>query len=184
MATPPTHSTWLLCVAGQDDPELVRRLIETLALCEGEIQEQKISALHGRLTGLIQVRLPDQHAAHAWAQLQQLSAQGLHLLCRDPVSEPIRKRPLTLHIQGAYRVGLDHEIRLILESHRVQVDHYNQRTGAPGAAGTQPFQTLISGRTDAERFNAQRLQLALSRLARGLQIDLQFNDAALPTTVH
>lgn len=180
---PLMSSTWLLSIAGRDNPEVLQRLTETVALCEGRVLDQQITGMNGRLTGFLKFRMPNQYEDYAWRQIQLLAVYGLQVLSRDRLTSERENGTLTLRITGRYRIGLDHDIRLILESHRIMVDEYRQDAGDRSTMDAQEFQTLIKGRVIG-KLCEHRLLSALKRLTCGMEITIKTIEKRATSSLH
>ncbi|UTW12648.1 ACT domain-containing protein [Marinobacterium rhizophilum] len=166
------NSTWLITLAGPDCPDLLQQFCETIALGEGLIQDRQLAAMEGRISGLLKLQLPGTHASWIWQRLEIFSTRGLHIITRQRI-EPTAPggRQLSLAVRGQFRLGLDHEIRQILESHGALIEQYNQHcVGAP-LLGEQGFHARIQARLTRE-LSTEHLTRALNHLARGLEFDL------------
>lgn len=170
------NSTWLITLAGPDCPDLLQQFSETIALSEGLLLDRQLAVMDGRISGLMKMQLPATHADWAWKRLESFSAQGLHIVTRQTLEtlSPGGKQ-LSLAVKGNFRLGLDHEIRQILESHGARIEQYNQHfVGAP-LLGEQGFHARIHARL-TRKLSPLRLTSALNRLARGLEFDLNTED--------
>jgi glycine cleavage system regulatory protein len=170
------NTTWLITLAGPDCPELLQQFSETIALSEGLLLDRQLAAMEGRISGLMKLQLPDVHAGWAWQRLESFSTQGLHIITRQVLETPAPGgQQLSLAVRGNFRLGLDLEIRQILESHGAMIEQYNQHfVGAP-LLGEQGFHARIRARL-TRTLSPVNLTKALDRLARGLEFDLNTED--------
>lgn len=169
-------TTWLITLAGPDCPELLQQFTETIALGEGLVLDRQLAAMDGRVSGLLKLQLPEYHASWIWQRLESFSTQGLHVITRQVIedTEPGGQQ-LSLAVRGQFRLGLDHEIRQILESHGALIEQYNQHcVGAP-LLGEQGFHARIRARL-TRKLSKENLTRALNRLAHGLEFDLNTED--------
>jgi glycine cleavage system regulatory protein len=170
------NTTWLITLAGPDCPELLQQFSETIALSEGLLLDRQLAVMDGRISGLMKLQLPESYADWAWKRLESFSAQGLHIVSRQTLENaPFGGQQLSLAVRGSFRLGLDHEIRQILESHGARIEQYNQHfVGAP-LLGEQGFHVRIHARL-TRKLSPVRLTSALNRLARGLEFELSTED--------
>ncbi|ANG62884.1 hypothetical protein A8C75_10575 [Marinobacterium aestuarii] len=170
------NTTWLITLAGPDCPDLLQQFSETIALSEGLLLDRQLAVMDGRISGLMKMQLPDTHADWAWKRLESFSAQGLHIVTRQTL-ETLSPggQQLSLAVRGNFRLGLDHEIRQILESHGARIEQYNQHFVAAPLLGEQGFHARIHARL-TRKLSPLRLTSALHRLARGLELDLNTED--------
>ncbi|WP_020682796.1 ACT domain-containing protein [Marinobacterium rhizophilum] len=166
------HTIWLITLAGPDCPDMLHKFSETIALGEGVILDRQLAILEGRVSGLMKLQLHESCAHWVWQRLQSFSAQGLHIVTRQVIEDPAPVgQQLSLAIRGNFRLGLDHEIRQILESHGALIEQYNQHfIGAP-LLGEQGFHARIRARL-TRRLSPDNLTQALNRLAQGLEFDI------------
>lgn len=165
-------TTWLITVVGNDDPELLQQFTAAIALCEGSLLDHQLVSMAGRLSGLYRIRLPQEHVAWAWKRLEGFAAAGLYLVAREQLSSmPHRGPNLSVEISGPYRLGLDQDIRIILESHGADIEHYNQQAVAAATNDRVNFQAHIQARLTRD-LCGDRLQQTLLRLNQDLSVDL------------
>ncbi len=169
-------TTWLITLAGPDCPDLLQQFSETIALGEGLLLDRQLAVMEGRISGLMKIQLSDAHADWTWQRLESFSTQGLLIVTRQALESPEPGgQQLSLTVRGSFRLGLDHEIRQILESHGALIEQYNQHfVGAP-LLGEQGFHARIRARL-TRNLSPVRLTSALNRLARGLEFDLNTED--------
>ncbi|WP_027852423.1 ACT domain-containing protein [Marinobacterium litorale] len=178
------YSTWLISIAADDNPELLQRLTETFAFCEGYLLDHQVIGMNGRMAGLIKVSLPDHHSDFAWRQLETLSAHGLHVLSRGLASvDHYTANQSTLNISGEYRQGLYHEIRLLLESHWFQVKSFTQTVDEPDFHGLQRYRASIIG-IALDQFCTERFSSALQHLGNAIVVDMQCAQAQENFVMH
>ncbi len=171
--------TWLLSLIGEDRPEALQKLVEAFALLEGHLLDSQQSVMDGRLVALLKVSLPAEHTAFALQALGRLESQGLSVVSLEelPADHYDQGKRLTLEVSGEFRIGIDHDIRLILESHGACIDQLNQHYVGEPCFGERQFSAHIRANLTRPISEARLLQ-ALHRLAPGLKLQLNTEEPA------
>ncbi|WP_296059323.1 ACT domain-containing protein [uncultured Amphritea sp.] len=171
--------TWLLTVAGKDQPQLLQKFCESIALMEGVFLDSQQAVMAGRLTALYKVCIPAKHVAFARSVFSEFARQGVEVVTIDELDEDTEYSPsyLVLDLQGQYRFGIDHDIRMILESHGADTEHLNQYYLGDSLVGEHQFSTRIRA-VLSRPVSEPDLLGALYRLTPGLKIRLSVVDDA------
>ncbi len=167
--------TWLVTLLGEDRPDELNQIARTIALAEGVFLDSQQAVLNGKVAALWKVLLPAAHAAYARQTLTLLAGRGLNLSIEELVSDTGSRGPvprLTLEVSGSFRFGIDHEIRLILESHGACVEQLTQQVAGSPLLGETPFSIRVRARLTRPLAESD-LRRVLSRLAPGLQIEIR-----------
>lgn len=177
--------TWFLTLTGEDNPDLLQAFAESIALMEGTLLECQQSVMNGRLMALWTLSLPKAHVAFARQSFARFERQGLRLtLDQSPKLYPepdSLSGSVSLVVNGHFRQGIDHQIRMILESHGgrvVQLNQqlnrqYSQQLGAANNAAKGRFYSRIDAQL-SRPIVTENLRQALTRLAPDLEISLEF----------
>ncbi len=143
---------------------------------EGTLLECQQSLLNGRMMAMWTLNLPKVHVPFARQSFARFESQGLRLtLDESPNLDPEPgdwSRPVTLVVSGHFRQGIDHQIRMILESHGARVVQLNQQL----CAAQNPAKRRFYSRIDAypsRLIVTEDLCQALARLAPELDISVE-----------
>lgn len=164
--------TWVLTVTGEDRPELFKQFCEMLAMMEGVILDSQQVVLDGQCTAIYKVCLPKKHVPFAHRQFAAFAMQGLEVALLKEIGEiGMARQCLSLDIEGAYRFGLEHDIRRILESHGAQVSRLNH--SFQKRAFREGVQMRLHVEAELSRpLSESRLENALGRIASGLEVSI------------
>ena len=168
--------TWVLTVAGEDQPGMFEQFSEMLALMEGIILDSQQSILEGHCTAIYKVCLPRKHVPFAHRQFNTFAELGLKVISWTEIAEAsFAGQYLTLEIRGCYRFGLEHDIRIILESHGVKVLRFNHSFQKQSLWGSG--QMRLKAEAEVSRpLSESDLKTVLRGLANGLQISIGISD--------
>lgn len=169
-------TTWLIIVAGNDQPELLQKFSETIALMEGVILDKQQAVMTGQMTALLKVCLPACHVPFARKMFAEFTVKGLEVVSVQEISsESGPGSRLLLEIQGQYRFGIDHDIRNIIECHGAQIEQLNQQyIGQPSTDEPQFISTIRAVLTHP--ISEPDLLQALNRLSPVLNIRISIAD--------
>lgn len=163
---------WLTAIAGEDCPDLLQRFTDTIALFEGRLLDQQLAGMDGMISGLLRFQLPQVHSDCVWQHLEGVAGNRLRILSRQQQTPTMEQEPaITLDICAPFRPGLDLEIRLILESHGIATDDFNQQISGCQDQATRQLQIHLTAHA-TRPIHRQRLTSALTRLMPGLTLDL------------
>jgi len=137
------------------------------------------AVMAGRLTALYKVCIPAKHVACARSVFAEFARQGVEVVTIEELDEDTEYSPsyLVLDLQGQYRFGIDHDIRMILESHGADTEHLNQYYLGDSLVGEHQFSTRIRA-VLSRPVSEPDLLGALYRLTPGLKIRLSVVDDA------
>lgn len=168
--------TWVLTIAGEDQPGMLEQFCEMLAMMEGVILDSQQSILEGHCTAIYKVCLPRKHITFAHQQFNAFAELGLKVISWTEIAEAsFSEQYLTLEIRGRYRFGLEHDIRLILESHGVKVLRLNHSFQKQSVWGSG--QMCLQAEAEVSRpLSESDLKTALRRLSKGLQISIGISE--------
>ncbi len=163
----------LITVTGTDKPELLKDFGEAIALIEGVCLDCQQTIIGGELIAIYKVSLPSTHLQLAQQLFEQFTDAGLNVLQIKQL--PQQEGPLpdfSLDLSGPYRVGLEHEIRMILESHGAEIKRLNHAYLGQSLIDDIPFYLHIRA-TLHKVISEPDLLKALHRLSSGLTIDIR-----------
>ncbi|MDI3326575.1 ACT domain-containing protein [Pontibacterium granulatum] len=168
--------TWVLTVTGEDQPELFKRFCELLAMMEGIILDSQQAVLGGHCTAIYKVCLPKQHLSFAHRQFAAFAVHGLEIVLLKEIEDDCRVRQhLSLDIKGAYRFGLEHDIRRMLESYGARVSHLNHDFQKQSLWDGVQMRLHIKAEL-SRPLSESRLENALGGLTSGLCIKLGISE--------
>jgi len=167
----------LITVAGSDNPELLKDFGEAIALIEGVCLDCQQTIIAGQLIAIYKVQLPHNHLQLAHQLFEQFTEAGLHVLSVKQLAQRETGLPdFSLDLSGPYRVGLEQEVRMILESHGIEIARLNHAFLGQSLIDDMPFYLHI--RANMRRaISEPNLSKALHRLASGLTIEIRTLDA-------
>jgi len=164
--------TWLITVAGKDQPELLHKFCTTIALMEGVFLDKQQAVKAGQVTAMFEVCLPATHVSFARKMFAEYTAKGLEVISVQVISsEANAGSRLLLEIQGQYRFDIDHDIRNILECHGAQIEQLNQHYVGQTSVGESQFYSTIRAILTRPISEPDLLQ-ALHRLSPALNIQI------------
>ncbi|MBY4678371.1 ACT domain-containing protein [Marinobacterium arenosum] len=164
--------TWLVTISGDDRPDLLQRFSESFALLEGVFLDSQHSVMEGKLVALVKVSFPGQYRDFAYQSIARVESQGLQIAIQELAANDLDAGVrLTLDLAGSFRFGIDHEIRLILESHGANIEQLNQHYIGEPSLGEQQFSSRIRANLSRPISEANLLQ-ALSGLAPDLRVQI------------
>ena len=167
---------WLLTVVGEDQPELQQKFCGTIGLMEGIFLDSQQTVMAGNVMAMYRICLPRNHLSFARKMFDEFEEKGLDISIKTLPTESLQERPcLILNLRGQYRFSIDHDIRMILESHGAVIEHLNQSYLGQVEEGEYPFSAKIRAQITQPISKANLLQ-ALYRLAPRLLIDLNITD--------
>jgi len=168
----------VLTLIGQDRPGLVEALASTVADHGGNWLESRMCHLGGEFAGILRVELPAEREAHLIAALEELNAQGLHVVVRpDGQAATPARVAATIEIVGQDRPGIVKQITRALAQHRVNVeDLHTERTSAP-MSGEMLFQATIEVSTPPD-CELPVLRHELEKIAADLMVEIRFKEPA------
>ncbi|WP_432470273.1 ACT domain-containing protein [Amphritea sp. HPY] len=172
--------TWLITVAGKDQPELLHKFCETIALMEGVFLDKQQTVMAGQVTAMFKVCLPATHVSFARKMFAEYTVNGLEVVSVQEISAEAgagshQILELLLEIQGQYRFGIDHDIRTILECHGAQIEQLNQHYVGQTSVGESQFSSTIRA-VLAHPISEPDLLQALHRLSPGLNIRISITE--------
>lgn len=168
--------TWLITVAGKDQPELLHKFCETIALMEGVFLDKQQTVMGGQVTAMLQVCLPATHVPFARKMFAEFAVKGLEVVSVQEISSERNgggqlTQELLLEIQGQYRFGIDHDIRNILECHRAKIVQLNQHYVGYTSFDEPQFSSTVRAELSRPISEPDLLQ-ALHRLSPVLNISI------------
>lgn len=168
--------TWLITVAGKDQPELLHKFCETIALMEGVFLDKQQTVMAGQVTAMFKVCLPAAHIPFARKVFAEYRVKGLEVISVQELnSDPSEGHHLVLELHGQYRFGIDFDIRTILESHGAQIEHLNQHYMEQTPEGEPQFTSKVHAELTRPISEPNLLQ-ALYRLSPELNIRLSIDE--------
>ena len=168
--------TWLITVAGKDQPELLHKFCETIALMEGVFLDKQQSVMAGRVTALFKVCLPSAHVPFSRKVFAEYTMKGLEVISVEALSSDKNEgRYLVLELNGQYRFGIDFDIRTILEAHGAQIEQLNQHYMGQSVADKSQFCSKVRAELTRPISKPDLLQ-ALYRLSPVLNIRLSIDE--------
>lgn len=168
--------TWLITVAGEDQPELLHKFCETIALMEGVFLEKQQTVMAGQVTAMFKVCLPAAHIPFARKAFAEYTDKGLDVISVQELnSDPSEGCHLVLALHGQYRFGIEFDIRTILESHGAQVEQLNQHYIGQSPEGESQFTSTVHAELTRPISEPDLLQ-ALYRLSPMLNIRLSIDE--------
>lgn len=164
--------TWIITVAGKDQPELLQKFCETIALMEGVFLDKQQTVMAGQVTALLKVCLPATHVSFARKMFAEFTVKGLEVVSVQEISSEANVGgQLMLELQGQYSFGIDHDIRNILECHGALIEQQNLRYVSQPFIGEPQFSAKIRAEMTRPISEPDLLQ-ALHRLSPVLNIQI------------
>ncbi|RTE66074.1 hypothetical protein EH243_08095 [Amphritea opalescens] len=174
--------TWLISVTGKDRPEQLYKFCETIALMEGVFLDNRQTVIDGRVFATYKICFPALHIVFIRKMFAEFELKGLRVFIFDELSLKEADRSnrggyLILDLQGQYRFGIDHDVRMILESHGGIIEQLNQHYLGDAVLGESQFNSRIRARLSRSISEDDLLQ-ALYRLSPSLSIQLNVFETA------
>ncbi len=185
-------SSVLLSISGVDRPGIVRDVAEALQHLEINIEDSSMTALRGRFTMMLIVRLPDQVSfgalKAALAELEQrtrLSVQSQIIPDEEAATPPLEPdHVITVH--GADKVGIVHAVTAALADLNVSiVDVSTQsRLSDSGPVYMMVLEVAAAGQATADQTTDDKTAALRSALATvageiGVEVDIHALDDAI-----
>jgi glycine cleavage system regulatory protein len=167
------RTTLLLTAIGTDRTGLVESLAQRISAAGANWEESRLARLAGQFAGFVLVTVDTERTAALTASLSELAASGLQVTTQPvtpPQTAPTGTR-VRLHITGADRPGIVHDVSRILAEHDVNVDELESSIGSAPMSGEAMFEAhavLVVPPT----VSLPSLQSALEVLGNELMVDL------------
>ena len=173
----------LLSVSGHDRPGIVRDVAESMLHLKANIEDSSMTALRGRFTMMLIIRLPDTvgltDLRAALAELEQrtgLNIQTQPLDHKEVMVEALEP-DFVITVHGADQIGIVHDVSAALAELGVSIVDVSTRV-RPQKGGDIYLMALEV----ASRGHGAVMQQALGRVADKLKIDIDchaMNEAVL-----
>lgn len=167
----------LLSISGHDRPGIVRDVAESLLHLDANIEDSSMTALRGRFTMMLIVRLPDEAGLAglkgALAELEQrthLTIQSQPIA--DDEAQAMTAEPdCVVTVHGADRMGIVHAVTEALASCGASVVDLSTRAHGEGADAIYMMALEVHAGEDREAMR-ERLEAVASKL----QVDIAVHD--------
>ena len=136
------RTTLLLTAIGPDRTGLVESLANRISAAGANWEESRLARLAGQFAGIVLVTIDAEHADALIASLRQLAASGLQVTSHavtPPETAPTGEC-VELHITGADRPGIVHDVARILAEHDINVDELESSIGSAPMSGEAMFE--------------------------------------------
>ncbi len=170
----------LLSVSGHDRPGIVRDVSEAMLHLHANIEDSSMTALRGRFTMMMIVRLPEEESLAALkaslAALEQRSGLTIQSqpLSAEDVSRAAPEPDHVVTVSGADKVGIVHAVAEVLAGLDISIVDLSTRS-QPGVDGGAYMMALevVAG----DRAESMRQQLATTAEKLGVDIETHAIDA-------
>lgn len=167
----------LLSISGHDRPGIVRDVAESMLHIKANIEDSSMTALRGKFTMMLIVRLPEDASLGALkaalAELEQrtgLTVQSLPLSEEEAAHTP-QEPDAVITVSGADKVGIVHAVTDRLASLDVSVVDLSTRarSGADGDVYMMALEVVSGDAADA-------LKSAMKEVAGALQVEIEVHE--------
>jgi glycine cleavage system regulatory protein len=164
----------VLTVIGEDRPGLVEALAGLISTHQGSWDASRMARLAGHFAGVVQVHVPDEHAAGLIEALPGLVARGLDVSVVDSdwsMAEVDHRDALHLELVGQDRPGIVREISSALASLNVSVQDLRTSVESAPMSGERLFRARaeLAPPSGVER---ESIRAALEQLADDMMVDI------------
>ncbi|MFH1569399.1 MAG: ACT domain-containing protein [Gemmatimonadota bacterium] len=167
----------VMTVIGDDRPGLVELLARTVADCDGNWLESRMSHLAGKFAGILRVDIPADRVAPLLETLRGLESGGLRVASEASAAAAEDVPAVRLELMGADHVGIVRDIAALLARRQINVEEFTTDCVPAPMSGQMLFQAtallrLPPGVTEAE------LRADLEDVAQDLMVDITLSDEA------
>ena len=167
----------VMTVIGDDRPGLVEQLARTVADCDGNWLESRMSHLAGKFAGILRVDVPAEKVAPLLETLRGLESGGLRVASEASAAAAQEAPAVRLELMGADHVGIVRDIAALLARRQINVEEFNSDCVPAPMSGQMLFQAtallrLPPGVTEAE------LRADLEDVAQALMVDIPLTEPA------
>ena len=169
------NTSIVLTIMADDQPGIIQIVSSTLHKHGGSWTQSSMSSLAGQFAGILLASVPSENSAACRKELHGLESQGLRVIARicDQASETEASHEYTLDLVGNDRLGIVHEITVVLANHNVNVKSLETVVEAASMGGGEIFKTkaelLVPKSTDIDA-----LEDDIENLANDLMVDITF----------
>lgn len=168
----------VLTVISPDRPGIVQLLAKTISAHQGNWQESRMAHLAGKFAGILQLAVPEEHAADLRRALGELSGQGLQIVVED--AEPnasAESKTYAFSVVGPDRTGIVSEIAQAFAERSISVDELETDCSSMPWSGEPMFEaTGYIHVPDSVDMNSLLDQL--DTIADQLAVDIRLEESA------
>jgi glycine cleavage system transcriptional repressor len=175
-------SSVLLSISGHDRPGIVRDVAESLLHLNANIEDSSMTALRGRFTMMLIVRLPEERSIGelkaALAELEQrtrLTVQS-QTISDEEASAPALEPDHVITVHGADKVGIVHAVAEALALLGVSVVDVSTRSRATDAGDVYMMALEVNA---GDQGDAMKSALDKVAASVGIDVDLHALDDAV-----
>jgi len=172
----------LLSISGHDRPGIVRDVAEAMLHLNANIEDSSMTALRGRFTMMLIVRLPEDRSLGelkaALAELEQrtgLTVQS-QTISDEEATTPALEPDHIITVHGADRVGIVHAVTETLASLGVSIVDVSTRTRATDAGDVYMMVLEVAA---GDQGDAMKPALDEVAMRLGIDVDLHVLDDAV-----
>jgi glycine cleavage system regulatory protein len=170
----------VMTVIGPDRPGLVELLASTVASHGGNWLQSRMAHLGGHFAGILRLEIPPDRQPGLITALQQLSAQGLTVVCHPDAAVPhVAPTSARLEVLGHDRPGIVQQVSNALARHRINVEELETDLQSAPMTGEPLFHAEAKLRLP-EDCDLPGLQSELEKIAADFMVDLQFRTLETP----
>lgn len=164
----------VMTLLGPDRPGVVERVSQVVSQHGANWLESRMAHLAGQFAGIVHVAVPADRAPVLVQALQGLTNEGLAVIVHTEshVGATPSYAPMWLHVLGADRPGIVHEVTRVLAEQQVNVEDLQTECLPAPMSGDRLFQATARLRLPPG-LTAEQLQMHLERIAHDLMVDIQ-----------
>ena len=170
--------TLVLTVIGPDRPGLIEGLSRQIAAHGGSWDESRMARLAGHFAGVVQIQIPEEHAAGLIGALPELAARGLaaSVVDSESPSAPLGAGvALRLEVVGQDRPGIVRDLSRALASLAINVQDLWTRVENAPMSGERLFRARAE-LAPPPGLGRDTIRQTLERLAADWMVDLTLDE--------
>lgn len=168
----------VLTVISPDRPGIVQQLAKTISHHGGNWQESRMAHLAGKFAGILQLAVPEEHAAGLRQALRDLAGAGLQIVVEDAEAPPAQThRTWSFSVVGPDRTGIVAEIAQAFAERGISVDELETDCSSMPWSGEPLFEATGNIQVP-EGVDMNQLLDQLDTIADQLAVDIRLEEPA------
>lgn len=167
------RSSLVLTIIGPDRQGLVEALSRVIADHDGNWLESRMARLAGQFAGLLLVSVPADRRDALRDAVRELASEDLQIVVRPGEAAVEPARLVLIEVVGHDRPGIVHELAHALKQRNVNVEELTSESYSAPMTG-EPLFKARARLGVGQDIDMDELQQGLERVARGLSLDLSF----------